>query len=422
MNYNYVFVLGRESDLAYFELISVLKREQLVSDSSTVSISGNLVFANIEKDEKSVASIIESLGGTIKVFALIKKDFIVLGDLIAKYLITFPRESKITFGISSYDDHYDVRKVNNLGFSVKKRLKGKKTLRFLLLKESTELNSILSLKNDLIDKGIEFGIFKNGLGRLIALNNPEDWVKRDFGKPASDKFSGMIPPKLARMMANITLGEIQNSNIKTQNDLEIGPPASGWKLKIPRVLVVDPFCGSGNILLEAMMLGCNVVGSDKSEKAVRDTKENIEWLVKEYQISNIRYQIYGADATNFNFKQSAISNQPLAIITEPYLGEPKKFRPTYNAARGEYQKVKELYLKFLENLNKQLSNRATQQQSNLVICIIFPLVETLDQKRFSLWEESVDEIRKLGYTQIRNNFIYGRDYQVVKREIVLLKF
>jgi tRNA G10 N-methylase Trm11 len=190
------------------------------------------------------------------------------------------------------------------------------------------------------------------------------------------------------------------------------------------MLVVDPFCGSGSVLMEAMMLGCDVIGSDISEKAVADSKLNLEWLSKNYQIPDNKYRVFEEDATNEELVNKIHnskfiihnSSQQLVVVTEPYLGCPKKFKQTYASAEREYLKIKELYINFLSNI-KQL----TINDTPLTICLAFPLIETFENKKFSLYRHSVDEIRKLGYTQACEPFVYGRDYQVVKREIVLLR-
>jgi tRNA (guanine10-N2)-dimethyltransferase len=41
---------------------------------------------------------------------------------------------------------------------------------------------------------------------------------------------------------------------------------------------LDPFCGSGGILMEASMIGCNVVGLDIDLQMVRGSKTNLETL------------------------------------------------------------------------------------------------------------------------------------------------
>ena len=329
-----------------------------------------------------------NLAGTVKIFKVIGKAERDISTQIANILEKKTGSTgKINFGISYFGKGFTRQHINSIALTAKKKLKGILSLRYVEAKESFELSSILTLKNDLLGKGIEFGLFEDKIAVLVALNNPEEWNKRDYGKPAADKYSGMVPPKLARMLVNITL---KNSSGNT--------------------LVLDPFCGSGNILMEAMLLGCDVAGSDISEKAVRNTQKNLDWAAKEYG-SDDNLRIFQADATEYNF-DNIVGNKETIVVAEPFLGEPKKFRPTYKAAVGEYLKVKDLYLSFLNNLSRL---------GDLTICLVFPLIETTDKGRFSLFLDSVDEIKKLGYTQACKSFVYGRDYQVVKREIVLLR-
>jgi len=473
----YAFALGREQEICLEELKSVLHHFGFYFD--IYRISGNFVFAKIENFSREDASeIINVLGGTIKIYELV--DSIAnhiakqLADLILEQKIN--TEGKINFGVSCLNKHFSRQQINALALTAKKKLKGKISLRFVEAKEGLELSSIQTLKNNLAGKGIEFGVFDEEIGILVALNNPESWNKRDYDKPAFDKYSGMVPPKLARAMVNIALGQvnlkfkisnlksISNDKIINDNLIENCPEGhpKGEKLKIENcddIVVVDPFCGSGNILMEALELGCDIIGSDMSERAVRDSNANVEWLVGEVKKSkiknkndNLKSKIFQADATSEEYIKELLSldcqlltcDKNIVFVTEPYLGEPKKFKTSFNATVGEYKKIYELYLAFLKNIQILSSSGLTRESSldsrlrssnhermgsesnggydrSIVLCLIFPLVETVDHGQFSLYKECVDEIKKLGYTQVRPSMVYGREYQVVKREIVLLK-
>lgn len=413
----FVFILGRERELCLAELRAVLKR--FCFDFSVLSVTENVAFINIDKEREDVAKMADILGGTVKIYEIIGNPPDIKSAITNFIKENYSSAGKVTFGISAYPAknlNITARALNQLGFQTKKNLKSfDLSSRFIELRESTDVPTILSLKEKLVGKGVEFGIFPNAFGVLIGLSNPEEWNIRDYEKPAGDKYSGMLPPKLARMMVNIALEQSYKiANIKYQISKRL-------EINNCKAIVVDPFCGSGNILLEALMLGCNVFGSDTSEKAVRDSKTNIDWLLKRYPLSSIRSEVLQADATNEDFLNilstfhSLPSTNQLAVITEPYLGEPKKFKPTMNAAKGEYQKVKEIYLQFFQNF---LALKTLKLP--VVFCVVFPLVETIEGRRLSLYRECVDEIKKIGYTELQSPLIYGRDYQVVKREISLL--
>lgn len=414
---NFVFILGREQEIALAELKAVLVRFGFYFD--IYKITGNQVFANIDNfTVNDAVKVMDALAGTIKIYKL---EGLIEKDIAAQIVSLFRShktsgEGKINFAISYFGRGFSRQNINSIALTAKKQLKSDFSLRYVESRDSAELSSILSLKNNLATKGIEFGLFDSEIGTLVALNNPEEWSKRDYDKPASDKFSGMLPPKLARMMVNLALGQI--SKEQGVRSRENNTPSS--KLSTPNCVVWDPFCGSGNVLMEAMMLGYDAIGSDISEKAVEDTKANIEWLKSQNTDNRIQITVSQADATSDslirNLELEIRNYNSMAVVCEPYLGEPKKFKPTYNAAAGEYSKIKELYIKFLKNISQPPTSNF-----QLFLCLVFPLVETIEGKRFSLFKASVDEIRELGYTQSCPTMIYGRDYQVVKREIALLE-
>jgi tRNA (guanine10-N2)-dimethyltransferase len=64
--------------------------------------------------------------------------------------------------------------------------------------------------------------------------------------------------------------------------------------------VLDPFCGTGGILLEAALVGCKTVGSDVDDIMIRRCKENLaHFHIKSPRISK-------ADATKTGLKASYI--------------------------------------------------------------------------------------------------------------------
>ena len=72
-------------------------------------------------------------------------------------------------------------------------------------------------------------------------------------------FPGSMSPKLARCMVNL-------SRVKAGQ------------------LVLDPFCGTGGILIEAGLIGCKVVGSDVKKKKKNGTAINLEYCgIKDYR-------------------------------------------------------------------------------------------------------------------------------------------
>ena len=42
--------------------------------------------------------------------------------------------------------------------------------------------------------------------------------------------------------------------------------------------VLDPFCGSGTILSEALLVGANCIGVDRNPGRIENARKNLEWL------------------------------------------------------------------------------------------------------------------------------------------------
>lgn len=430
----YVVVLGREIELCFNEFLATMKR--FCFDFDNYTLSDNLLFFNSKNSVSEIAGLMPLLGGTTKIYELLfdttydkfQKDTLIYVRDIAYIDRKNKESSRIDFGISSYDRKISTLKTNQTGFSIKKDLKKSGiSARYNELKNESEVPTIISSGQLMKGNSLELGLFWQPrgvvvVGKMIASTNPRGWAERDFEKPAGDKVSGMLPPKLARIMLNLAIGASSKAAVSEPLEIKNSLEIVNSKLKINKeLLVVDPFCGSGNMLMEAYELGIDFFGSDLSPRAVQDSIDNIEWLAARSK-SDVKptFEIVEADATTADFSK-IIENSKLniddydqiLIVAEPYLGEPKKYTPNSNAVRGEYRKVKEIYLKFLENIAKF-------EKIKPVICLVFPLVETVDKGQFSLYKDSVDEIGKIGYTLLQSPLIYGRDYQVVKREIVLL--
>ena len=74
-------------------------------------------------------------------------------------------------------------------------------------------------------------------------------------------------------------------------------------------VLLDPFCGTGGILIEAGIIGISVVGSDIEEKMVKGCKENLDY----YKIKN--YKLFSSDIGSINTHVSKID----AVVTDlPY--------------------------------------------------------------------------------------------------------
>lgn len=97
-------------------------------------------------------------------------------------------------------------------------------------------------------------------------------------------YPGSMSPKLARGMVNLARAKKGST-------------------------ILDPFCGTGGILIEAGIVGAKVIGTDIDKKMVDGTKKNLEYC-------NIKdYKIFQGDARYITLEEKVD-----AIVTDPPYG------------------------------------------------------------------------------------------------------
>ena len=277
----YWFILGREKLLSAAEISAVLgyKNIEFTDGSPILRCSADVADPNL---------LMARLGGTIKIGVEIATQLTENELLTAAAAALAPVEGKINFGISLYDPSNNTAprqqagQIGTWGKQIKQGLKASgRSVRHVFNYEPI-LSSVTVTINKLNTRGVEFLIYKKGnkydLARTVAVQPFEEFSERDFGRPGRDDLSGMLPPKLAMMVINI----------------------AGAK---PSDTILDPFCGSGTIITEAMLMGYqNIIGSDVSEKAIEDSKKNIEWTKSKNNFADTKINIFVADVKNLSNK------------------------------------------------------------------------------------------------------------------------
>ncbi|OGL99894.1 hypothetical protein A2501_05185 [Candidatus Uhrbacteria bacterium RIFOXYC12_FULL_57_11] len=288
------FVLGNNRELSVAEIEAVTGVHEFASREGDVLL--------LETDQTG-PQLQDRLAGTIKVGSVVgelnKWDKEACADLIGAMID--PELPRVEFGVSVYDAGNahrakELRKESQrLGLEIKRRVKESgRPVRLVTSREKT-LSAVVVATNKLLERGGEFVLVVTKesilIGQTEAVQDFGAWGKRDFGRPARDAQSGMLPPKLARMMVNLSGADPIHSTL------------------------LDPFCGSGTVLMEAILLGfTKVIGSDISEKAMEDTKANLDWLAAQGgAMPPIELSVSPA--------QTLVLSEPVdAIVTETYLG------------------------------------------------------------------------------------------------------
>ncbi|MDZ4221777.1 MAG: DNA methyltransferase, partial [Patescibacteria group bacterium] len=311
---------------------------------------------------------------------------------------------KFHFGLSAYPvSGFGVgrERLKALGLEIKKSLKqGGASVR-LVESRSPNLSSVDVAKNKLLDAGVELCLFPLGkkllVGKTEAVQPFEEYSERDYGRPGRDAKRGMLPPKLARMMINFA-----------------SCPEGG--------LILDPFCGSGTVLQEALLLGYRAMGSDIDEAAVRDTKKNIEWLAKEQGLAMPEPRIEAIDVRKLD--ESVAESSIDAIVTEVDLGPPLSGDESEAKVMGIERSLSEFYGEALAKMRFALKpgGRAVVAwpyfaKHNISLSVFGKLADL----GWSMVPPYPKEFQNTYPLSDRGTLLYGRPGQHVFREIVILE-
>lgn len=359
------------------------------------TLSDIAIFDDIGMD---LAQLNDRLGGTQKLGVIIGSvptwNQEELATFLATDLMSTVESGKISFGFSVYDmgnasAATDARRSTQaLGIETKKNLRDAGRGARYVISKSPTLSSIILRTNHLLDRGAEYCFFMTPseiiIGRTVAVQDAEAWSTRDFGRPRRNAKQGMLPPKLSRMMLNL----------------------SG--IDFSTATVFDPFCGSGTILMEAALLGAqHLIGSDINDEAVADTEENFTWLEAQ-GVSVPPVQLVGASAQTVAPHIAAESVD--ALVTETYLGRPRKGTETKKEVDDAISYVANLYLEAFTALHTTLKPGAT--------LVIASPVHTFEGKDITFDARAI--LEPLGYTHSTLPFepiIYRHNDQLVGRRI-----
>jgi len=383
-----ICILGRQSAIAIAELESVFGPENVKP------YGNNAALLNTDASEFSL----KRLGGTIKLGKIITElpsdqwqDIVTyIKSSVPKSLIQF-QKGKIKFGLSVYGLDVKPSVINAVTLSIKKETKTLgRSIRIIPNKEPT-LNSAQVLHNKLTQSmGLEMIAVIHKNKTVIALTKQvqdiDAYAARDQKRPARDARVGMLPPKLAQTIINLSSPEISGS-------------------------ILDPFCGTGVIMQEALLIGFNVYGTDKEERMIDYSKRNLDWLGEHTdKIATKTYLLETGDATSFEWQDFN------AIACETYLGRPFSTEPNPDKLHEVIQDVSTIHQKFLENV-------ARQTKPGFRMCIAIPAWHTKSGIKHL---PMLDHLTDMGYTRIsfvhakNADLVYHREGQIVGRELLVV--
>jgi tRNA G10 N-methylase Trm11 len=371
----YFFVIGRNPQLSLIEIDSYAKRE------------GNSVLSHFQDKNSAIVDFsspleknaVNKLGGTISIGqVLIKGKLKEILNFLEKQNIYLGTKKNFSYVLLNFADEDSLEKISSY---LKKRFKSEKlkaseknARREIIMQDGEKISIVYS--GSLINE--QYFLFKEKedlyFGRIIQKCDYEKIEKRDMQKPVRrEAFS--ISPRLAKIMINL-------SEVK-----------KGEKL-------LDPFCGIGVILQEALLQEIESIGVDSDSKAISGAKENLEW----FGFSKQNYTLLRGDSTSMNLLESNV------FVAEPDFGEALKKIPSVEKARQMQNNFEKLMISVLNNFKKKVIGR---------FVFTAPLIN-LGKKRLPC--NIQDILRKTGLKLVEGFPIAEfRQSQIVGREIYVLE-
>jgi tRNA (guanine10-N2)-dimethyltransferase len=381
-------ILGRQPAIGIAELESLFGPETIVPFDNY----GAVLSCPLSKED------ILRIGGTIKFCKIIA--VLSIGrnwgtteqSFINKITDYIPQNSdgKLKIGFSLYGLTVNLTKLNSFGLSVKKLLKQKNQSARIIPNTELQLSSAQIIYNKLCDpRGHEIVFASDGrkiiIAKTIAVQDINSYTFRDRSRPKRDSRVGMLPPKLAQIIVNLSSPSLGN-------------------------IILDPFCGTGVILQEASLMGLSPYGTDVEQRMIEYSNENLLWFKDNFN-KPTDWLLEQADATNHRWK--SFNN----VASEVYLGPPLTSLPSHVVLEKFSNICNTIIEKFLYNLKNQTPPGTR-------ICLAVPAWQLVNNQFKHL--PMLDHLETLGYNRLSfvhaklADLIYYRPNQIVGRELIVM--
>jgi len=357
-----------------------------------------------------------------------------LANAVPEHAARLP-EGKMKLGLSVYGLEMSPSQINATALGLKKIIRASGRSVRVVPNNEPALNSAQVLHNQLTSPlGWELILVRDRgrtiLAQTIAVQDIEAYSRRDRNRPKRDMRVGMLPPKLAQIIINMASGSV--------TDPSCGPTKPNGKT------LLDPFCGTGVVLQEALLMGYDIYGTDIDERMIDFSRTNLKWLSANYNLKPNTYNLEAVDATKHRWNSHFDT-----LASETYLGRAFNTPPTSDKLAENVQTTNTIIKKFLHNL-------ASQTQPGFRLCLAvpawhvrdgfkhLPILDAFDHSSASTSSslslraeglspsaegrgvERVDQLTDMGYNRVsfvhagEKDLIYYRPGQFVGRELVVL--
>ncbi len=361
----------------------------------------------------------DRLGGSIKFCKLLTIQDTANWKQIEKFLIqvspdhskTMP-EGKMHLGMSAIGLDITISQLQATALSLKKTIRKTGRSVHVIPNKELELNSAQVIHNKLTGPtGWELIFIRDGaktyIAQTVKVQDIEAYAARDQARPKRDSKVGMLPPKLAQIIINLAVGDLPDE--AKQSICEIPPEKPIPRLHFENMRLLDPFCGTGVIPQEALLMGYPAYGTDIDARMVDYSKQNLEWLKQKYP-DTPEFLINEGDACDHTWEKFD------TVAAETYLGRPFSALPSPEILKQVISDVNTIHKKFLQNLAKQT-------KPGLRMCLAVPAWKTTNGFKHL---PVLDRLTDMGYTRLsfvhakNEDLIYHRENQNVGRELVVL--
>jgi tRNA G10 N-methylase Trm11 len=364
----YLFVLGRNIELSILELSSVFESEEIKFEILKRVKNGVL----IEVSRKLDKGFIDRFGGVISIgIVLASGDEEKISRELKEQSLYGGKSNKLNYVILNFN----ARNFDFISSYLKQRFRDdklkatKKPINGLVKMQDGK--SFPKVSSPLVNE--RYFLFEDYFGRIVEVCDYDSVEKRDMGKPVR-RNELSISPRLAKIMINL-------SGVKKGE------------------VLLDPFCGIGVVLQEALLQGITVQGIDKDKTAIAGAKSNLNW----FEFSNKNYDLINSDSSQTQVTPVNV------IVTEPDLGELQKRIVSSEKAKKITEGFEKLMVDVLNNVKNSVSGK---------IVFTAPLILT-EKKRIGcnfrrIIAETGMELVIEPVADFKENSIVGRDIVVLK--------
>ena len=374
----YAFLLGRKPLISLAELQAVMPDDtaflELIGETLIIETSATFT-------QEEARLFFNRLGGSMKMIEITEVTDHNLNKLtktLAQMAVTRfkGQEGKAKYAVFVKTIKTDSAKMLKTSLMELKKTLKEEGISGRFINNNFQNAEVAALKGEnVLNRGAEFCALEGSsgwyLGHTLAIQDIDAYSTRDYERPERDPRVGMLPPKLAQILINLT------------GETKLNEPTKDKYL-------YDPFCGLGTVLMEGLIMGLHVVGSDISSETLKKAHKNLEWHFVKTNISN-KSRLFVKDATQLI--PTEVPEPICAVVSETYLGPPMSQTPEQIKIEEIFTEIDHVLTRTMENLHELLPANA---------CVVITLLtyrknQGYGKTAYQTIDNFLDKIPELGY-------------------------